>query len=69
VTASLSVKPGSLYPRYSLNALIDAATASDAKPKLWYAVGRAAARVSLARRIAPARAFDKQIRKLNRMAK
>ena len=42
--------------------------ATDPKPKLRYTAGAAAARVSTLRRIAPARAFDRQIRKLNRLA-
>jgi NAD(P)-dependent dehydrogenase (short-subunit alcohol dehydrogenase family) len=44
------------------------AAATDPKPKLRYTAGAAAARVSTLRRIAPARAFDRQIRKLNRLA-
>ena len=42
--------------------------ATDPKPKLRYTAGPAANRVSTLRRIAPSRAFDKQIRKLNRLA-
>ena len=42
--------------------------ATDPKPKLRYTAGTAAGRVSTLRRIAPARAFDRQIRKLNRLA-
>jgi NAD(P)-dependent dehydrogenase (short-subunit alcohol dehydrogenase family) len=42
--------------------------ATDPKPKLRYTAGSAAGRVSTLRRIAPARAFDRQIRKLNRLA-
>jgi len=44
------------------------AAATDAKPKLRYTAGSTAGRVSTLRRIVPARAFDKQIRKLNRLA-
>ena len=44
------------------------AAATDPKPKLRYTAGPTAGRVSTLRRIVPARAFDKQIRKLNRMA-
>ena len=42
--------------------------ATDQKPKLRYPAGPTAGRVSVLRRIVPARAFDKSIRKLNRMA-
>ena len=42
--------------------------ATDPKPKLRYTAGPAAGRVSTLRRIIPARAFDRQIRKLNRLA-
>src|SRR5215211_1828270 len=44
------------------------AAASDPKPKLRYTAGSTAGRVSTLRRIVPSRAFDKQIRKLNRLA-
>ena len=44
------------------------AAASDPKPKLRYTAGPTAGRVSTLRRIVPSRAFDKQIRKLNRLA-
>jgi NAD(P)-dependent dehydrogenase (short-subunit alcohol dehydrogenase family) len=44
------------------------AAATDPKPKLRYTAGPAAGRVSTLRRIVPARAFDRQIRKLNRLA-
>lgn len=44
------------------------AAATDPEPKLRYTAGPAAGRVSTLRRIVPARAFDKQIRKLNRLA-
>jgi NAD(P)-dependent dehydrogenase (short-subunit alcohol dehydrogenase family) len=44
------------------------AAATDPKPKLRYTAGRAAGRVSTLRRIVPPRAFDRQIRKLNRLA-
>jgi hypothetical protein len=43
------------------------AAATDPNPKLRYTVGPRAGRVSTLRRIAPARVFDKQIRKLNRL--
>ena len=42
--------------------------ATDPKPKLRYTAGPAAGRVSTLRRIIPARALDRQIRKLNRLA-
>jgi NAD(P)-dependent dehydrogenase (short-subunit alcohol dehydrogenase family) len=42
--------------------------ATDAKPKVRYTAGPMAGRVSRLRRLAPARAFDTQIRKLNRLA-
>jgi NAD(P)-dependent dehydrogenase (short-subunit alcohol dehydrogenase family) len=41
--------------------------ATDPKPKLRYPAGPTAGRVSVLRRIVPARAFDKSVRKLNRM--
>jgi hypothetical protein len=44
------------------------AAATDAKPKLRYPAGTIAGRVSTLRRVVPARAFDKQIRKLNQLA-
>ena len=43
------------------------AAATDAKPKLRYAAGPMARRVSALRRFVPARAFDRQLRKLNRL--
>ena len=43
------------------------AAATDPKPKLRYTAGSTARRVSLLRRIVPWRAFDKQLRKLNRL--
>ena len=43
------------------------AAATDRRPKLRYTAGSAAGRVSMLRRLVPARIFDKQIRKLNRM--
>jgi hypothetical protein len=43
------------------------AAATDPKPKLRYTAGPTARRVSVLRRFAPARAFDRQIRKLNRL--
>jgi len=44
------------------------AAATDTRPKLRYPAGSIAGRVSVLRRVVPARAFDKQIRKLNRLA-
>ena len=44
------------------------AAATDPKPKLRYTAGSRAGRVSTLRRIAPARVFDKQIRKINHLA-
>src|SRR5881392_1048941 len=43
------------------------AAATDPKPKLRYPAGSGAGRVSMLRRLVPARIFDKQIRKINRM--
>jgi NAD(P)-dependent dehydrogenase (short-subunit alcohol dehydrogenase family) len=43
------------------------AAATDPKPKLRYTVGPTAGRVSALRRFVPAWAFDRQIRKLNRL--
>ncbi len=43
------------------------AAATDKKPKLRYTAGPLASRVSKARRLVPARVFDKQIRKNNRL--
>jgi NAD(P)-dependent dehydrogenase (short-subunit alcohol dehydrogenase family) len=43
------------------------AAATDPKPKLRYTAGSTARRVSVLRRFAPARVFDRQIRKLNRL--
>ena len=43
------------------------AAATDPKPKLRYAAGSTARRVSALRRFIPAWAFDRQIRKLNRL--
>ena len=43
------------------------AAATDPKPKLRYTAGPRAGRVSTLRRIVPARVFDKQIRKFNRL--
>jgi NAD(P)-dependent dehydrogenase (short-subunit alcohol dehydrogenase family) len=45
------------------------AAATDYQPKLRYTAGSMAARVSILRRIVPSRTFDKQIRKLNRLAR
>ncbi|MGP4084817.1 oxidoreductase [Streptomyces sp. KR55] len=44
------------------------AAATDAKPKLRYTAGPMAGRASALRRVAPAWAFDKQIRKMNKLA-
>lgn len=44
------------------------AAATDTKPRVRYPAGPLAARVSTLRRLVPWRAFDKQIRKLNRLA-
>ncbi|MET9434871.1 oxidoreductase [Streptomyces sp. NPDC006551] len=44
------------------------AAATDPKPKLRYTAGPVAGRARMLRRIAPAGVFDKQIRKLNRLA-
>jgi short-subunit dehydrogenase len=43
------------------------AAATDPKPKLRYTAGSTARRVSALRRYVPARAFDRQIRKLNHL--
>jgi NAD(P)-dependent dehydrogenase (short-subunit alcohol dehydrogenase family) len=45
------------------------AAATDTKPKLRYTAGAVAGRVSTLRRFVPARAFDRQIRKLNHLAR
>jgi NAD(P)-dependent dehydrogenase (short-subunit alcohol dehydrogenase family) len=42
--------------------------ATDAKPKLRYTAGAVAGRADTLRRVVPARAFDRQIRKLNHLA-
>nr|GLK33767.1 short-chain dehydrogenase/reductase [Rhodococcus wratislaviensis] len=44
------------------------AAAKDPKPKQRYATGPLASRISVLRRLAPARIFDTQIRKFNRLA-
>jgi short-subunit dehydrogenase len=44
------------------------AAATDLKPKLRYPAGPRAGRISVLRRIVPARTFDKSVRKLNRLA-
>jgi len=49
-------------------AKVTVAAATDSRPKPRYTAGSMAARVSILRRIVPSRAFDKQIRKLNRLA-
>ncbi|MGY0059390.1 oxidoreductase [Streptomyces sp. LZ34] len=51
----------------ALVAKVIVAAATDAKPKLRYTAGATAGRVSVLRRIVPSRAFDRQIRKLNRL--
>ena len=43
------------------------AAATDPKPKLRYTAGSRAGRVSMLRRLVPARIFDKQIRKTNQL--
>jgi NAD(P)-dependent dehydrogenase (short-subunit alcohol dehydrogenase family) len=43
------------------------AAATESNPKLRHPAGSTAARISLLRRIVPARTFDKSVRKLNRM--
>jgi NAD(P)-dependent dehydrogenase (short-subunit alcohol dehydrogenase family) len=48
-------------------ATVIVAAATEAKPKLRYAAGSLASRVTKARRFAPAGVFDKQIRRNNRM--
>jgi hypothetical protein len=44
------------------------AAATDPKPKLRYTAGPLAGRASILRRIVPVWAFDRQIRKLNKLA-
>lgn len=44
------------------------AAETDLEPKLRYTASAMAGRVSTLRRVAPARAFDKQIRKMNQLA-
>ncbi|WP_329373377.1 oxidoreductase [Streptomyces sp. NBC_01483] len=44
------------------------AAATDAKPKLRYTAGPLAGRARILRRVAPAQVFDKQIRKMNKLA-
>jgi NAD(P)-dependent dehydrogenase (short-subunit alcohol dehydrogenase family) len=53
-------------PATVATAIVKAAT--DRKPKLRYTPGSRARQISTLRRIAPARAFDSQIRKFNRLA-
>ncbi|WP_443031133.1 hypothetical protein [Streptomyces sp. 3213.3] len=43
------------------------AAATDVKPMLRYTAGTLAGRASILRRLVPAWAFDKQIRKLNQL--
>ncbi|MFJ8492631.1 hypothetical protein ACIRBZ_30430 [Streptomyces sp. NPDC094038] len=52
-------------PEVVAKVVVTAATAP--KPKLSYPAGSIAARVSVLRRVVPARTFDKSVRKLNRM--
>ena len=52
-------------PAIAAKAIVAAATGSN--PKLRYPAGPRARRISVLRRLAPARLFDKQIRKLNRL--
>ena len=52
-------------PAVVAQAIVTAAT--DGRPKLRYTAGKAASRVSKARRFAPSAVFDKQIRKLNQL--
>jgi NAD(P)-dependent dehydrogenase (short-subunit alcohol dehydrogenase family) len=54
------------HPATIAKAIVAAAT--DKNPKLRYTAGSRAARVSTLRRLVPAKAFDKQIRKLNQLA-
>jgi NAD(P)-dependent dehydrogenase (short-subunit alcohol dehydrogenase family) len=61
-----SAMEGGDEPATVAKVIVTAAT--DPKPKLRYTAGPRAGRVSTLRRIVPARAFDKQIRKLNRLA-
>ncbi|MCR3752690.1 oxidoreductase [Lentzea californiensis] len=51
----------------ALVAEVIATAATGAKPKRRYTAGSTAARVSVLRRVAPAWAFDRSVRKLNRM--
>ncbi|WP_433178578.1 oxidoreductase [Actinoallomurus sp. CA-150999] len=51
----------------ALAAKVIVAAATDSKPKLRYTAGALARRVSTLHRIVPSRAFDRQIRKLNRL--
>ena len=60
----LGMKTGTA-PAMIANVIVAAAT--DPKPKLRYAAGSGAGRVRMLRRLVPARIFDKQIRKINRM--
>ena len=52
----------------SVVAKVIVSAATDPRPKLRYTAGSVAGRVSVLRRVAPSRAFDKQIRKVNRLA-
>lgn len=53
-------------PAVVAKVIVTAATA--ARPRVRYTAGSLSARVSILRRLVPWRAFDKQIRKLNRLA-
>jgi short-subunit dehydrogenase len=52
-------------PALIANVIVNAAT--DPKPKLRYTAGSRAGRVSILRRVVPARIFDKQLRKINQL--
>ena len=53
-------------PAIVAEVIVSAAT--DSRPKLRYTAGPVAGRVSTLRRLVPARTFDRQIRKLNKLA-
>ena len=57
---------GADKPHVVADVIVRAAT--DARPRLRYPAGPLASRVAILRRFVPASAFDKQIRKLNRLA-
>lgn len=62
--AAIAVESGD-DPSVVAEAIVDAATTS--RPRLRYPAGSVARQVTLLRRFAPAAAFDKQIRKLNKL--